>query len=537
MSATPSAGLDLRQALNILRATLLMRLRTGGGTRLGRGGKPRGLIFLGIFYAVMGMFVGMLAPKAHVDVFTYALILFAMTFFLGGSMVVSESSQVLFNPSESDILGHRPIHPRTLLLAKSLSLFLLSAGLAVALNLAALVMGTWIVQPVWVFPIVHFVVTLLLALLASGSVVFVYALLTRWVGRERFDSFISWVQVLTTAGLLIGYQVVPRMIQRFRGFRIDSNQPWLPLLPPAWFAALESLMVGVHPTPRLLVMAGLALTVTIGVSWAAVARLSEAYARTLSALSETPAALPRPRADVERRSRPLNPLLAAWLRDPVERGVYRLMRAYMTRDRDVRMRLYPSLATILVFAILPMIESSMNRAGPLFALMFIGMLTNTAMATLKMSPQYAAGDVFRYAPLASSAAIFHGARKAVIVGFVLPAFAMIVPVLWFTVRQHQLLLTILPVLAAMPTLSLINGLVGDYVPLSVPMTIGRQGAMNILYMSLGALAAAGISAVSVLSIRMGWFWPFLAIEVVVLAGIHAVLLRGIRVRPFAAALE
>jgi len=122
-------------------------------------------------------------------------------------------------------------------------------------------------------------------------------------------------------------------------------------------------------------------------------------------------------------------------------------------------------------------------------------------------------------------------------GFVLPAFVMVLPIMWFTVRQHRLLLTVLPVLAAMPTMSLLNGLVGDYLPFSLPNTIGRQGANNILFMTIGAVLAAVISMLGVVSIRMGWFWPFLTIEVVVLAGLHAVLLRGIRVRPFAAALE
>src|SRR5437867_10597440 len=108
----PGAGLDLAQAASIVRTTLRMRVRVGGGTRMGRGGKPRGLILLCVLYAVMGAFVGMLA-FVHVDIFTYALILCAMSFFLGGTMVVSESSQVLFNVGEADILGHRPIHPRT----------------------------------------------------------------------------------------------------------------------------------------------------------------------------------------------------------------------------------------------------------------------------------------------------------------------------------------------------------------------------------------------------------------------------------------
>jgi len=529
----PPSGLDFPQALGLLRTTLRMRMRVGGGTRLGRSGKPRGLILLGVLYAVMGGLVGMLA-FVHVDVFTYAIILFGMSFFLGGTMVISESSQVLFNPREADILGHRPIHPRTLLLAKSLSLFLLSTFLTLALNLAPTFMGMRAAPWPGLFPLVHLATTLLTALFAAASVVFVYALLTRLVGRERFDAFVSWTQVGATVVMLLGYQIVPRLIDRIHGFRLDHERPWLVLLPPAWFASLEAILVGEPATARLGLMAALAVVATAALAWGAVAKLSGTYAATLSALGETPVAAPTV-GPVERSPRKMNALLRAWLRDPVERGVYQLARAYMTRDRDVRMRLYPSLATIVVFAILPLFDQSMSgRAGPVFVLTFISMLTNTAMATLKMSPQYAAADIFRYAPLAGTAPLFHGVRKAVIVGFVLPTFALVSPILWFTIRRHELLLAILPVLAAMPTLSLLNGLVGDYLPLSLPSTIGRQGFTNVMSMIAGALGAAAISAVALLGVKMGWFWTFLAVELVVLAVVHAVLLRGIRVRPFEA---
>ena len=336
-----------------------------------------------------------------------------------------------------------------------------------------------------------------------------------------------------------GYQIVPRLMDRLHGFRIDHERSWLVLLPPAWFAALESIVVGEPPTPRLWIMAALAVVATGALAWTAVARLAEDYARTLVALGETPAPSPAvAAAKPERSTRTMNGLLRGWLRDPIERGVYQLTRAYMTRDRDIRMRLYPALATITVFAILPLIDHKMSgRAGPVFVLTFIGMLTNTAMATLKMSPQYMASDVFRYAPLASAAPVFHGARKAVIVGFVLPAFALVSPILWFTVRQHELMLAILPVLVAMPTLSLLNGLVGDYLPLSRPMTLGRQGVTNVLYMIVGSIGSGAISAVALLGVKQGWFWAFFAVELVVLLAVHAVLLRGIRVRKFEAVLE
>ena len=533
----PSAGLDWKQASSLLRATMRMRMRVGGGTRFGRGGRPRGLIVLAVIYVVMGVFVGMLA-FIHVDPFTYALLLFGMSTVIGGTMVISESSAVLFNTREADILGHRPIHPRTLLLAKSLSLFLLSALLSIALNVAPMFMGMSLTRPPWLFPIVHVAVTLLVALFAAASVVFVYALLTRLVGRERFDAFASWTQVAATVMTIFGYQIIPRLADRLHGFRVDHELSWLLLLPPAWFASLEALLLGEAPTPRLVAMAAIAVLSTVALAWTAVGRLAGAYASTLSALGETPATPRSKEASSARAPRAMNGLLKAWLRDPVERGVYQLTRAYMTRDRDVRMRLYPALATIVVPAILPLIDRNVGgRAGPALVLTFIGMLTNTAMATLKMSPQYAAGDVFRYAPLSGTAPVFHGARKAVIVGFVLPAFVLVSPILWFTIQQHRLMLAMLPVLVAMPTLSLLNGLVGDYLPFSMPPTAGRQGAINILYMLVGAISASAISAVALIGLRQGWFWYFLGFEILFLMGLHAVLLRGIRVRPFAPLVE
>jgi hypothetical protein len=534
----PAAGIDPAQAWSILRATLRMRMRVGGGTRLGRAGKPRGLLLLAGLYALMGTFVGMLA-FIHVDIFTFGALLFAMTFFLGGTMVISESSQVLFNRAEADILGHRPIHPRTLLLAKSLGLFFLSAFLAIALNLAPAFMGMGLTDRPWLFPLVHLTMTLLTALFASGAVVFVYALLTRVVGRERFDGFAAWTQVAATVVMIVGYQIVPRLIDRVHGFHIDHERLWFLALPPAWFAALEAIATGQPVTPMLAAMAGLALLGTFALAWGAVIKLAGTYAQTLAALGESPVAAPsrEPTLAAGRaadRPRAMNRLLRVWLRDPVERGSYLLAGAYMRRDRDVRMRLYPSLATIAVFAVLPLIDpGSGGRAGPALVLTFIGMLTTTAMATLKMSSQHAAGDVFRYAPLAGTASVFHGVRKAVIMGFVLPAFLLVSPILWFTIHQHRLLLVMLPVLAAMPTLSLLNGLAGDYLPLSTPPTLARQGATNIVYMIAGALSAALISTVGLLGLRFGWFWPFFGLELVFVAGLHALLLRGIRVRPLA----
>src|SRR5206468_2467823 len=116
----------------------------------------------------------------------------------------------------------------------------------------------------------HLLVMLLAAVFCSGAMVFLYAWLLRLAGRERFDGLVAWWQLGVTAALIFGYQLVPRMIDRVHGFRIDPATPGLAALPPAWFASLDTLLTGGPRTPVMDGMAAAALFATLALSWAAV---------------------------------------------------------------------------------------------------------------------------------------------------------------------------------------------------------------------------------------------------------------------------
>ena len=95
---------------------------------MGRADKPRSLIFVIGMYMFVGLMTGIAVLSTRLDVFTYTILVHSMTFFVVGMAVTSESGDILFNTNESDVLVHRPIHPRTLLLAKSINLIILTLG-------------------------------------------------------------------------------------------------------------------------------------------------------------------------------------------------------------------------------------------------------------------------------------------------------------------------------------------------------------------------------------------------------------------------
>ena len=516
---------------------VLMRARTSPRMWAKRPGRPRGLLFALGIQAVFGLLLSAMM-FSKMDSFTFGQYLCAMTLFLGAGTMIAESSQLLFSVEENDLLLHRPIHPRTLLLAKSITLFALAASYALALNLVPVVLGAWVPGAAPWFPLTHLLTILLLSVFVASSVVFLYSLLTRFVSRERFDGIASWFQVVVSAALIFGYQIIPRLTTPAHGFRINPENPVLWVVPSAWFGALDALLGGMRPTPALLGMAGLALGTTALLCAACLGRIAADYTRRLASLGETPlrrassAKAPATRVRPVRGSGRMHPILRAWMPDPRERAAFGLASTYLRRDRDVRMRVYPGLASFIVFPILPLFDRNMGPSfAPIMTVVMAGMLPTLTLETLRSGTQSAAADVFLYAPLESTASIFHGVRKATIVLVTLPMLVIAFVIIGVAVHEVEPLLAMLPALIVLPTMTLLDGLVGDYLPLSRPPESGRQTAIQVGVSLATIVAMGGLFAVGWVARSMHVFWPVLGAEVVVVAAIHALLLRKLRARP------
>jgi hypothetical protein len=111
-------GIDIVQ----VRALLAMSQRRVTRVRglEGRGSRF-GIVGILVMYGIVGLMFGML-PFLGLDVFTYCMLMWTMTVFFSGMTLIAESSTLLFDPTENDVIGHRPIHPRTLLCARALGL-------------------------------------------------------------------------------------------------------------------------------------------------------------------------------------------------------------------------------------------------------------------------------------------------------------------------------------------------------------------------------------------------------------------------------
>lgn len=530
-----TATIDRRQLWALLKCYFRLSTRGRVTQSMSRGGKPRSLYFVLGMYVFVGLMNGLMLLGIEMDVFTYTVLLHSMTFFVVGMAVTAESGDILFNTNESDVLVHRPIHPRTLLLAKSVNLIAFTLVLAGALNLFPTFFGLAARGARMWFPLVHVISMTMLCVFCAAAVVCTYGLVIKFLDREKFDNFAAWSQVGMAILFIGGYQVVPRLLQRFEGLTLEPYARYLSPLPPAWFAGIDSLLAGELPVADAVPLAVCGLVFTAALAYIAIGRLAPSYGEGLTKLSESGSRTKEPTRIRSRSTSIRNPILRWWLRDPVERWAFRLAAVYMRRDRDIKLRLYPSLTIFLVFPLLSLLDRNRGAFStfmPLMTIWMLGSMPISALETLRMSPHYSAADIFAVAPLSSAAPVFHGVRKAIIFYLLVPSICLAgILFAYLAPGGRESLLLAVPGLIAIPTLSLLPGLAEEYLPLSRPAARGEQSARNMGLMFLTMFAMLGVVGVSWLAWTSGYLLVLVAIELVVVGLLHWIFNRVIRDRP------
>lgn len=481
---------------------------------------------LGIMLAFYGFFGMMAFSLVRQPVFLVSTYLHAMTMAFLGLTVATSAGETLFNKEEADILLHRPIEPSVLLRTRLMVLLQVTLWLSGAFNFAGFIVGMTSRDGHPWYPLAHALSLTVEAVFITALIVVTYQLCLRWFGRERLDAFMTATQVLVTIAIVIGGQIMPRYLMRVEGTTIVSvDRWWVIFFPPAWFAGIDDALAG-SGAGRSWLLALFAIGATLALSWVALVRLAGDYQAGLQAISESSTGKAvRARRRIMERLVNLPPL-RWWMREPVARASFLLVAAYLARDRDVKLRVYPGIAPILVLPLLTLLPSSGGSAQSFdasgFGASYLSLIPMLTIGMLTYSQHWQASDVFRVAPMLGPAALCHGLRRAVLVLLAIPM--LVVYALLMTVLGHaDELVMLLPPLIAMPVFAMAACVGGKAVPFSRASDAGatvRRSLGLFFGAMMGAFAIGGIAA---FARRGGWLGPMLIGEVVLLGGLYALM--------------
>lgn len=534
-SGASASRIDVRQLKALLRAYVVLSTRSMPVGLTGAK-RVRTLPFVLAIYGFLGFILAAMAPLLP-STFFFALFVHTMSFFIVGTMALNEASEVLYNARDADILGFRPVSGPTLVLAKGLTILAFCGLMAFAVNLGPMALGCLGKDARGWFAAAHFVSTTIETVFLCAAVVCSYGTIARVFGPERFQKLVTAAQVLSTLMLVVGFQVLPRMANRMEGLVTGEITPILWLLPPTWFAAIDSVLGSRGITQPFVIAAAAGVSLTALLAWFGVLRLPSGFTGAETRLGATQAPdAPRKTAVSEHAARGEEHgwsrwrVWSWWMPDAVERAVFRLCVTYLLRDRALKVRLAAGLAYFIVFPVLILLNEDQGGIMPLMLVWMLGIVPLSAIEALRVSSAPEGAELFLFAPVRDPSALFHGARKAALACIVLPLALWSIAVASWAMRDTpEKLLGLLPGLALIPPMSLMPGLRGDFVPLSQAVRSGERSAQVLavfLTMIPMGLVAIGYSV----AVHYGFMVPALALVLVVAVVLYVFLLRWVRSR-------
>ncbi|GAB3423235.1 hypothetical protein [Niabella aquatica] len=434
-------GVNMEQVRIIVSVKLLMdRRRTPATWKRSRQKETsNGMLIAMFFYALMGLFVGMLILSVP-SVMLMMIILHSYLLFMLIMTLITDFSNVLLDTSDSQIILPRPVTSRTLLVARTLHIVVYLGQLVLAIMIFPLFFSFLKYGvPVGVFALLT---TLLTTAIGIFLTYILYGLVLRYTSEQKVKDIIGYFQIFMTVFFVAGYQLIPRMISLSElDFRFELH--WYSyLLPPVWMAGLlESVYTGRFDAAHIGLMI-CAVGVPVLAGFVIIKYLAPYFSKFMSAPADGAAKQnsKNEKHDKNSLSEKLGRIIC---RSDYERATFSQVWKMTGRDKSFKMQFYPNLAYIPVFIFIIFFKNfkqidqtlaALPEGNMFLWLLYIGMFAVLLSLSLTaFYENYTAAWVYQSAPVSRPGELINGAAKSLLIKFFVPVFVilnMAVLIIW-----------------------------------------------------------------------------------------------------------
>lgn len=416
-------------------------------------------------------------------------ILFGILMFILMTTLISDFSSVLLDVRDKTILHTKPVSTRTVNAAKFIHItiymiFLTAAliGLPTIVMVMAQGIGFTALFLVEVIFIILFIVTL---------TALAYIVILRFFSGEQLKDIINYVQIFLSVGVIVGYQIVVRVFQVTDLEMIYQFEWWHTLIPPIWFSAPYDLFLNGNVESGTILLSILAIIIPV-IAFSFYYRLIPVFEQNLQKLMEEESAS-------KEKTYPIMSLFERFVcKNEEERIFFRFSQAMMSREREFKLKVYPSIGMGIVFPFIfiftDLTSSSLAEVGSSKAFLnvyFATIIIGVVVHSLPYAGKYQGAWIFQTTPIKDVKNVYSATLKAVIVKFYLPIFLFIsicfIYIFSLNVIPDLLVAFITAILQLLIAYKLMNN---EEYPFTKPFEKAQQGsntAIMFLFMFLAAI--------------------------------------------------
>jgi hypothetical protein len=439
-----SAGVDFEQLIAILTVKLMMDNRRNNASLMrGKGDQSKEsnnrFVMTLVVYAFLGLFISLYVvaidnSMVSMSFFhTFIMVMLAMT-------LITDYSSILLDTADNMILLPRPVDSRTLFTARltHITLYIGQILCAVALIPTLIIAFKYGLLAVGVF-LLTAVMSALFALFLTSIL---YLIIMRLTSAERLKDIINYLQIGMAIFIFAFYQLMPRLfeLKDIENISFESSW-WNYFVPPMWMGGTMDAFITHNFDAAHLLLIFLCFVIPILGLVEMNRSFSTFFSQKLSGLSteynSTENQIPPSVSEqkIGDFSRTLAPFITT---SPVESGVFQLVWKLLSRDRKIRLRLYPQFAYFFVMMIVLIFSVFKQNSGidtifedlaqTKWYLIFIYFGSTTLSASLALVPysdDFKAAWVYYALPIAKPGDALIGSLKAQLFKFFLPFYSVL----------------------------------------------------------------------------------------------------------------
>lgn len=373
----------------------------------------------------------------------YSLV-FAMMMFMLAMTLITDFSAVILDSNDNAVLLPRPIDDRTLLIARitHILMYLLSMMLALAIPFMVVTMLKYGFLAAISFLIISLLSLILIVFLTN----IFYLVLMQFTSEERLRNVINSFQIVLTFIFMGGYRLVARLVNieaLMNG--VDTKvQWWHFLVPPIWMGNSMNTIIRYEFDSTKFLFLFLTLTVPFMVVFLVNNVFSGVFNQKIAGMDIAKRQEKTPNKTAKKGL--AETLSSIFTGTPMERGVFEFVWKITSRDRKFKLRIYPSLAYLLIYPIFMIgtgrsdgnfqqqIEHLRESTGMAIVVIYLcGTVLLTIRSQISQSEDFKAAWLYELAPISRPGEILSGSLRAIMVKFLLPItilLSLVLSIIW-----------------------------------------------------------------------------------------------------------
>lgn len=342
-----SKKLNYNQIREILKLKLIIDGRripaaTNKSTKKMKKDPKRSMLLTCLVYIIFGTFIA--SMQIMPNVFGGNLLGFSMLIFMLFSVYINEYSAVLLDTTEKPFYGALPIGYDELNIAKNIHIAYYIGTIAFSMMLPSMITAFTFHGLLYslLFVAASIIITIFCLYLAGA----IYYLLLKIFSGEKLKDILSGFQIFMTVAIILVYQIVPRLVDFAEFAKSELTfSPIFFILPPAWFAGILAVFFAATSEGYYYILAGMAISAVILLGIVYKKKIMPEFESKLDKLTET--AKENKSLSVFSRT-----MCKVFSKDKQENAFMKLVLIQISRNRDMKLKLYPQLANVLILPLI-----------------------------------------------------------------------------------------------------------------------------------------------------------------------------------------